>query len=86
MSTDAERRLQIELGATQAALAWTQQELLRERTRSAALDMRLSLATMERDHAAKVAAELLKERGMMIVNFGGAGGGGGAASNEGGAA
>ena len=49
MATDRERRLEIAAGSAAAALEWAQGELLRERTRSAALEARIAMLHAELD-------------------------------------
>lgn len=73
MATDRERRLEIEAGSATAALAWAQAELLRERTRSAALEARIAMlhADMEKWRSAATSFTLTIGEG----GVGGAGGG-----------
>lgn len=67
MATDLERRQQVDLGSLHAALTWCQQELVREKTRSTALEMRLAEAVAERDQATRLAATLVHERSAAAV-------------------
>jgi hypothetical protein len=74
MATDRERRLEIEAGSATAALAWAQAELLRERTRSAALEARIAMmhADLEKWRNSATSFTLTLGEG----GRGGAGGGG----------
>ena len=76
MATDRERRLEIEAGSATAALAWAQAELLRERTRSAALEARIAMlhADLEKQR------EIGRVCTITIGDCKGGAGGGGSAS------